>query len=266
MNRPKPYEVYILECADGTLYTGIARDAEKRLAVHNAGKGAKYTRSRRPLILRYRERCPDRGTALSREYEIKSFSRETKLSLIRTYNEIKSSEGESLMKDFKTIIADRYSERRFDKARDLDPSLLESILEAGRLAPTAHNAQPFRFKLLDRAESDRLMPQMTRCAFGAAAHVVLIADDEEAWHREADGFCASELDIGIAGTQMVLQAEALGVQSCMICAFDPAKCAELLQLKEGLRPIMILAFGYAGEDSKPSPRHYERKSLEDLLL
>ena len=81
------YEVYIVECADGTLYTGIARDAERRLAVHNRGQGAKYTRSRLPVVLRYRERQPDKSAALRREMAIKKLSREAKLARIGTYQE-----------------------------------------------------------------------------------------------------------------------------------------------------------------------------------
>lgn len=76
------YEVYILECADGTLYTGIARNAERRLHVHNSGKGAKYTRSRLPVHLRYREPQPDHSSALRRELEIKALTRQEKLALI----------------------------------------------------------------------------------------------------------------------------------------------------------------------------------------
>ena len=53
------WELYILRCGDGTLYTGIARDADKRLAMHRSGKGAKYTRGRGPLTLCYREICPE---------------------------------------------------------------------------------------------------------------------------------------------------------------------------------------------------------------
>ena len=76
------YWVYILRCGDGSLYTGIARDVERRLAVHRSGKGAKYTRGRGPLQIVYRERCPDHGTALRREYAIKQLSRDEKERLI----------------------------------------------------------------------------------------------------------------------------------------------------------------------------------------
>lgn len=87
-----PYFVYILECADGTLYTGTATDVDRRLAVHNSGKGAKYTRSRLPVKPLYREDCGDRSAALKREIAIKKLSREQKLALISSFNEEKRHE------------------------------------------------------------------------------------------------------------------------------------------------------------------------------
>lgn len=78
--------VYILECADGTLYTGYTKDLEKRLAKHNGTKsGARYTRGRRPVALRYSEKFRTVGKALRREAEIKGFSREGKLALISSF-------------------------------------------------------------------------------------------------------------------------------------------------------------------------------------
>ena len=77
----KTWKLYILRCGDGTLYTGITTDVEKRLEVHRSGKGAKYTRGRAPLELVYREECGDHSAALKREAEIKKMSREEKLKL-----------------------------------------------------------------------------------------------------------------------------------------------------------------------------------------
>ncbi|GAB4118996.1 MAG: GIY-YIG nuclease family protein [Sideroxydans sp.] len=72
---------YLLECADGTLYCGITNDLDKRLAAHNAGEGAKYTRGRTPVKLLYRESCADKSAALKREMQIKALSRTMKLAL-----------------------------------------------------------------------------------------------------------------------------------------------------------------------------------------
>lgn len=77
------YWVYILQCGDGTLYTGITTDIPRRLCQHNSGTGAKYTRSRLPVTLRYQEGPMDKSAALRRELEIKKLSRGEKLNLIR---------------------------------------------------------------------------------------------------------------------------------------------------------------------------------------
>ena len=78
----KPYWVYMLRCIDDSLYTGIARDPAKRLALHNSGKGAKYTRSRCPCVLVYLEACEGRTAAQQGEWAIKKLSREAKLALL----------------------------------------------------------------------------------------------------------------------------------------------------------------------------------------
>ncbi|MBR5023182.1 MAG: GIY-YIG nuclease family protein [Oscillospiraceae bacterium] len=82
----KQWLVYILQCGDGTLYTGITDDLPHRLEMHRAGKGAKYTRGRCPLTLVYREDAPSCSAALKREYRIKQLSHREKLKLIESYN------------------------------------------------------------------------------------------------------------------------------------------------------------------------------------
>jgi predicted GIY-YIG superfamily endonuclease len=78
--------VYIVECADRSLYTGITNDLEQRMAAHETGKGAKYTKHRRPLTLRYTETADSKGDALRREAAIKALDRATKLTLIAANN------------------------------------------------------------------------------------------------------------------------------------------------------------------------------------
>ena len=78
----KTWFVYILRCADDTLYTGITDDVARRTAVHNSGKGAKYTRARLPVEVVYTEECESYSAALKREHGIKQLSRQQKLLLI----------------------------------------------------------------------------------------------------------------------------------------------------------------------------------------
>ena len=82
----KNWVLYILSCKDGSLYTGITDDLERRLAQHRTGKGAKYTRGRSPLTLVYQELCPSHSDALKREYCVKRLKRAEKQKLIETYN------------------------------------------------------------------------------------------------------------------------------------------------------------------------------------
>ena len=89
---------YIVECADGTYYTGWAVDPEKRVAMHNKGRGARYTRTRGPVRLVYVEELPDRKAAMKREIVIKKLKREEKGKLIREarnqYRVIRSNKRE----------------------------------------------------------------------------------------------------------------------------------------------------------------------------
>jgi putative endonuclease len=79
----KTFFCYILECADGTYYTGWTTDPQRRLRQHNHGIGARYTRSHRPVRLVYVEEQPDRGSAMRREFKIKQMKRGAKEKLIR---------------------------------------------------------------------------------------------------------------------------------------------------------------------------------------
>ncbi|CAD2071417.1 GIY-YIG nuclease superfamily protein [Jeotgalicoccus aerolatus] len=82
MTENKKHYVYILECNDDTLYTGYTNDIDSRVTTHNKGAGAKYTRGRLPVTLRYVEVFESKGDALKREYAIKQLTKQQKLSLI----------------------------------------------------------------------------------------------------------------------------------------------------------------------------------------
>jgi putative endonuclease len=76
------YFIYILKCSDNTLYTGSTNDLDKRIEAHNAGKGAKYTRGRGPVIMIYYEKFRSKNKALKREWEIKALNRKQKQALM----------------------------------------------------------------------------------------------------------------------------------------------------------------------------------------
>ncbi|MBE7039974.1 MAG: GIY-YIG nuclease family protein [Ruminococcaceae bacterium] len=82
-NSLKKYYTYLLECSDGTLYCGYSPELQKRLKVHNSGKGAKYTKARLPVTLVYSEEFDSKSEAMRREWEIKKMSRSEKLNLFK---------------------------------------------------------------------------------------------------------------------------------------------------------------------------------------
>lgn len=81
-NKKKQWAVYIVECADGTLYTGISNNVNKRVLTHNNGKGAKYTKTRLPVVLKWSKSSKNRSEASKEEYRIKKLTRKQKLELI----------------------------------------------------------------------------------------------------------------------------------------------------------------------------------------
>ena len=83
MNRE--WFVYMVECCDGSIYTGISVDVLRRVKAHNSGRGARYTRSRRPVTIRYISEPMAHGDALRREMQIKKLSRNRKLAMIKEY-------------------------------------------------------------------------------------------------------------------------------------------------------------------------------------
>lgn len=96
--------VYVVACADGSLYTGIARDVTSRIAVHEAGRGARYTRGRGPLVLLATRRCHTQGTALRLELALKALSRNDKLAV--------ASSPDKLTAFARRLLAARARERR----------------------------------------------------------------------------------------------------------------------------------------------------------
>ena len=83
----KQWVLYIIECKDGTLYTGITDNFRRRFEAHKIGKGAKYTRGRGPLQLRYLESCENHSAALKREIVVKRLTKDQKLELCRSFNQ-----------------------------------------------------------------------------------------------------------------------------------------------------------------------------------
>lgn len=165
--------------------------------------------------------------------------------------------------NFLNLCADRYSVRSFSDT-PIPDEVLNQILEAGRLAPTAMNLQPQRIFAIRSEEALAKMHTVKKC-YGASTVLMVCGDTEVACNRPIVDHSMAEMDCTIATTQMMLAAQSLGVGSCWICAFDVPAMAKAFDLPENLTPYILLALGYPSEDCEPGPRHFERYPMEHTV-
>jgi nitroreductase len=148
--------------------------------------------------------------------------------------------------DFYELIRGRESIRSYDPDRPVDNEKLNRILEAGRLAPSAVNYQPWRFLVVSSPE---MLAKVRQCYrgewFSDAPHILIIVGNvDEAWVRKTDGYNSIETDLTIAMDHMILAAEYEGVATCWIEAYDPFKLREALAIKENEKVFSITPLGY----------------------
>jgi len=168
--------------------------------------------------------------------------------------------------DFYKLIRERESIRDFDPDRPVDRETLTRILEAGRLAPSATNAQPWRFLVISSPEMlARVRPCYPRSWFSDAPHVlVIVGNVDEAWVRKTDGYNSIETDLTIAMDHMILAAEYEGVATCWIEAYDPFKLREALALKENEKVFSITPLGYT-RPGFVKKGEKKRKPLDEIV-
>jgi nitroreductase len=173
------------------------------------------------------------------------------------------SEGEHM--DFYELIRNRASIRNYDPAKPVDENILNRILEAGRLAPSAANRQPWCFLVIS---SQEMLKKVGLCYskdwFHDAPHIlVIVGDINKSWVR-SDGYNSIETDLTIALDHMILAAEYEGVATCWIEAYDPVILRKALSLKDNERIFSITPLGYPREGF--AKKHdKKRKQLDEIV-
>jgi nitroreductase len=168
-------------------------------------------------------------------------------------------------KGFIDLVKKRYSVRKY-KPLGIDDHILNRILEAGRLAPSACNFQPWNFIVIRENDTlKRLWDVYPRDWFRQAPVVIVITGDHKQSWKRADGKDHCDIDIAIAVDHMTLAAAELGIGTCWICNFDREKCSRLLHLTENIEPIVLLPLGYP-DDTGPSERHISRKNINEIVF
>lgn len=168
-----------------------------------------------------------------------------------------------MKKDFLQLASERYSVRSFDSTA-VNRDLIDKILEAGRLAPTAVNSQPQKIYLVQSPEAMAKMRIVSPCMYGAPHCFVLCYDDARVCRRGENGNYG-DIDVTIVLTHMVLEAANLGIGTCIVGYFDPAKLAAELELPKNIHPVLLLPFGYPAAGCTPAERHGDRRELSETV-
>ena len=164
--------------------------------------------------------------------------------------------------DFHELVLHRYSVRSY-KPDAIPADLLNAVLEAGRLAPTAANRQAFRVMVLKTEGAKEKLLEIYRADWFVEPPIVLgvVSMPRENWVRR-DGKNYSDIDAAIVMDHMILAAADLGLGTCWIGAFDPAKARTNLSLPADVEPVAFTPLGYPAD--QPGPK--KRKNLDDLVL
>lgn len=163
------------------------------------------------------------------------------------------------------IIRDRWSVRSFEDA-PVKKDDLDAMLEAGRLAPTAKNQQPFHIYVLESDEALACVDRATSCRYGSRTVLLLTALTDKVWVNPFDeGHTSVDVDPTIVADTMILAGWERGVGSCWVDYFNPEVLQEGLDLRINERPVHLIPLGYPAEGARPAPRHFVRKNLDELV-
>lgn len=170
------------------------------------------------------------------------------------------------MTRFLDIAKSRYSCRSYD-AMPVEEEKLKLVLEAGRVAPSAVNFQPWHFFVIQgEKELKRFHAAYHREWFQTAPCVIVICADRSAsWKRKADGRDHGDVDAAICTDHMTLQATELGLATCWICNFDLGITRDLLDLPVEEEPVVILPLGYPLDKADPDRHVQKRKPLSEIV-
>lgn len=167
-------------------------------------------------------------------------------------------------KIFNQIVSDRYSCRHYSP-EPISREQLLSVLECARLAPSACNRQPWKFVIADQPDllSEIYAGYDRPWIKEAPAAIVVLGNRNEAWHRQYDGYDATDIDIAITTEHICLAATSMGLGTCWVCNFQPEIIRQALNIPDEWEPLVIIPIGKPAEDiSIPEKK---RKTVEELI-
>lgn len=164
--------------------------------------------------------------------------------------------------EFEQVIKNRKSTRLFS-SKEVEEEKINKIIEAGILAPTAKNYQPFKIIVVREKENLALIDKVSICRYKAPVVLLIVTDLSKVFKK--NNFDTSSMDATIVATHMMLEATNLGVDNIWIEAFDQDKLKELLNLEDKYQISVMLPIGYKSKLCPPSPLHPFRKKKEEII-
>lgn len=164
--------------------------------------------------------------------------------------------------NFLELVKNRYSCRNY-KAGVPEQEKLDYIMECARLAPSAVNRQPWRFRVVTDEEGRKKLCQCYNREWIVTAPAIIVASimHDEEWVRKIDGKHHGDIDIAIAVEHICLAATEQGLATCWVCNFNAAQCKELFDFEENEEPAVLIPIGYAADE----PTEKKRKAMNEIL-
>lgn len=167
--------------------------------------------------------------------------------------------------DFLDLAKQRYSCRSFS-TKEVEKDKIYKILEAARLAPTARNYQPQRILVLTQKEQLQKIKLCTQYGWNAPVIMIIFFDKLISYKRDKyDNKEFGDIDSSIVTTQMIFEAQSLGLGTTWIGSFNPQKLKEIYGIPENLIPVAILPIGYPSDESNPSNLHFRRNEISSFV-
>ncbi|MCH5162077.1 MAG: nitroreductase family protein [Clostridiales bacterium] len=163
--------------------------------------------------------------------------------------------------EFFEVVKNRYSCKKFG-GKPVEKEKLDRVLEAGRLAPTAKNAQPQKITVVTSEKLLLALDKCTPCRYGAPVVIAVAYDKNNVYTYPGGKYNAGAEDATIVATHMMLAAYDAGLDSCWLNCFDPDETAKALNLPDDEQLVMLLDVGYAADGAGPLENHSKRKPLE----
>ena len=167
--------------------------------------------------------------------------------------------------EFLQLAKERYSCRMLTD-KPVEQQKIDKIIECANLAPTGVDKQPFKLWLMESAEAVENIHKVTTYTFGAKLFLVVGGNPKEAWVRSFDNRNIADVDASIVATHIMLAIHDLGLASTWVGKFDAPQLKTLYPEMSDYDLIAIFPIGYPADNAEPAPKHFIRKSVEEILV